>query len=409
MRIVVTNDDGFESVNLQALFTALKQAGHDVILCAPYSDQSGTSARVRALADVSSTTRSSPGGVIQAGAPGIGPTTIAADQYYVDDAPATALIYALDALAPAKWSADPELVISGPNAGNNLGSITPHSGTVGAAVTALNRGIPAIAISGANADPAGAALLAQITLRVVDAVIVRNKISLPWGVGLNVNVPALDPSRSAASYVFSLTQVAADVASGSAVAAVALDRPAAEFSVFSAGEMVTVSPIEGTYRAQPEQAARVYSVMRALFATMPTIANPKFVNLSVRGYVGTGDAVQVVGFAVAGTTAKTVLVRAAGPSLADFKVAGPLEDPAVTVYRANGDVVAANDNWGDDPAQAAAVAAAAGRIGAYPWSTGSRDAALLVTLPPGLYSVVVRGAGHTTGVALAEIYDAGID
>jgi 5'-nucleotidase len=160
LRILVTNDDGFESRNLQALFTALKAAGHDVLMSAPYRNQSGVSAALGALFDFPATTTPSPGGVIASGAPGVGPTTLAADQYYVNGTPVAAVIHGIETLAPAKWGARPDIVISGPNAGHNLGTVTPHSGTVGAAITALNWGVPAIAVSGINEDAASAPLLA---------------------------------------------------------------------------------------------------------------------------------------------------------------------------------------------------------------------------------------------------------
>jgi hypothetical protein len=64
-----------------------------------------------------------------------------------------------------------------------------------------------------------------------------------------------------------------------------------------------------------------------------------------------------------------------------------------------------NDNWGT-AANLAALQAATTVVGAFPLaSTGSQDAALLVTLPPGLYTAQVRGVGETTGVVLLEIYE----
>jgi hypothetical protein len=63
--------------------------------------------------------------------------------------------------------------------------------------------------------------------------------------------------------------------------------------------------------------------------------------------------------------------------------------------------IAGNDNWGDDPA----VAAAATQAGAFPLNAGSKDAAAVVTLNPGLYTVVVTGVGSATGAVLIEIYE----
>ncbi len=390
LRILLTNDDGFESRNLQALYTTLKAAGHDVILSAPYRNQSGMSARYGFYTDLSPTDSASPEGVIAAGAPGVGPTTIDVDQYYVDSTPVGAVLYGLEVMAPKKWGVAPDLVISGPNNGNNLGLGTPHSGTVGAAITALNSGIPALAVSGDSANAATAPLLAAITRRVMAAAMVNGRIGLPAGIGLNVNVPELNHLRTAESYPVAFTQVVSD--------------PGNEIDVFLRGGTVTISPIQGTFQAAPNPTAMVLRQMRALFSSAASIRNPQMINLAVRGYVGVGAAVQIAGFTVAGT--ETVLIRASGPALVPLGVPGTLADPYVELFDAQGQSLGRNDNWSDDAATEAEIARAANRVGAFAWKTGSRDAALLVTLPAGGYTVVVSGVGDTTGVALIEAYDA---
>jgi len=425
MRIVLTNDDGFESHNTQVLFTALKAAGHDVILSAPCRNQSGTSAQLGILLDIGRTGAPSPGGRIPAGSPGAGPTTIAPDQYYVDSSPASSVLYGIDVPGQAKWGAPPDLVVPGPNNGHNLGAITPHSGTVGAAVVVLNRGIPAIAVSAADNDPTTAPLLAEIVLRVIAAIEDRGKVTLPIGIGLNVNVPALDPKRTAASYRVAFTQIGfADAgiryisrnADGSfanplpaMTAGLPVDRnPGSETNAFADNKTVTVSPIQGTYQAAPEQAALVLTRMRGLFASTLAITNPKLINISVRGFVGAGSSVQIAGFYISGSAPKTVLIRAGGPALVPLVGAGTLPDPVVELF-AESQLVATNDNWGDDAAKASAISAAAAKVGAFAWPQGSKDAALLVTLEKGSYTVVVRGVGNATGVALVEVYDVNVD
>lgn len=427
LRIVLTNDDGFETRNIQALFHALKAAGHDVILSAPYHDQSGTSALLGSLSNLSVTARTSSGGRLSAGSPGAGPTGIAPDQYYVDSSPVAAVLYGIDVPARAKWGARPDLVIAGPNVGNNLGGITPHSGTIGAAITALNRSIPAIAVSAANDDAASTTLLSALVLRLLTTIEVQGKVTLPPGIGLNVNVPPLDPARAVASYHFAFTRVAFGSDSGLRFTADGEHQPLAagppeetaalvdtsfrsETSAFGGGgTTITVSPIQGTYAAPPDQAALVLTRLRSLFAAPPAVANPKWTNLSVRGHVGTGDAVQVLGFVIAESTPKTVLIRASGASLAAFGVASPLEDPAVDVFDHQNRLIATNDNWSSEPAAAAAITGAAAKVGAFAWTPGSKDAALLVTLSPGNHTIVVRGVGNTTGIALIEAYDVSVD
>ncbi|MBI5691368.1 MAG: 5'/3'-nucleotidase SurE [Verrucomicrobia bacterium] len=401
LRIVVTNDDGFESRHLQALFSALKAAGHDVILSAPFSEQTGASAALGTFPSVPATTSRSPGGTLGAGLPGFGPTTIAPDQYYVNSTAASAAIYGIEVFAQNKWGALPDLVISGPNLGPNLGTVTPHSGTIGAAICALNRGVPAIAMSSLDVSAVSSSLIADITIRVMNSLLSQGRISLPAGTGINVNVPLLDPSRTAASYRYVFTQINTPGKSADA------SNPFNEDNAIADGNTITVSPIQGTYQAPPDKAALVLARMRSLFNAAIPLDTSRFANLSVRGSVGAGGAVQIVGLVVSGDNAKSVLIRASGPALTPFGVPGVLLDPLVELYDNQERLVASNDNWGDDPAVAAAITSAATRRGAFAWTTGSRDAALLVTLAPGNHTIVVRGVGGTTGVVLVEAYDLG--
>lgn len=125
-------------------------------------------------------------------------------------------------------------------------------------------------------------------------------------------------------------------------------------------------------------------------------------NLSTRGAVPAGGNL-INGFSVTGSGPKQVLVRAVGPALAAFGVAGALAQPVLQVVDASGNVVATNSGWstGPDPT---AVAAASTAAGAFALSQGSADSALVLTLQPGNYTAIVSGAGGTSGVALAETY-----
>jgi cytochrome c peroxidase len=124
--------------------------------------------------------------------------------------------------------------------------------------------------------------------------------------------------------------------------------------------------------------------------------------LSARGYVGTGDSVLIAGFVVGGEGARTLLIRAVGPSLVPLGVGDAVADPQITLYR-GGTALLANDNW-SAAGNASDLAAAAAKVGDFALPAGSKDAALLVTLPAGIYSAVVKGAGGQTGTALLELY-----
>jgi hypothetical protein len=134
-------------------------------------------------------------------------------------------------------------------------------------------------------------------------------------------------------------------------------------------------------------------------------------NLSARGRAGSGNETFIVGFVVGGTTRKTVLVRAIGPTLAASGVSAPLADPKLTLIRQGStSAVAENDNWGSGTGgQVAAVKAAFQRVGAFPLSESSKDSAILVDLDPGVYSATVDAQGGAAGIALVEVYDADVN
>jgi len=128
----------------------------------------------------------------------------------------------------------------------------------------------------------------------------------------------------------------------------------------------------------------------------------RLVNVSarMRMQVGGGDSHAVIaGFVITGTTPKQVLIRAVGPGLAKLGVADAASDPRLTLYNAQGQVILENDDWGND----ANIRAAADRLGAFALDAGSRDAAILVTLNPGVYTAQLNTKGN--GTALIEVYD----
>jgi sugar lactone lactonase YvrE len=122
-------------------------------------------------------------------------------------------------------------------------------------------------------------------------------------------------------------------------------------------------------------------------------------NISTRGFVGTGDAVLIGGFIVTGNgmVNSKVLIRAAGPSLTAFGVAGALQDPVVRLFNSSGTVIASNDNWKDT--QQAAIQA----TGLAP--TDDRESAILASLPAGAFTAIVTGAGNTTGIARVDVFN----
>lgn len=160
--------------------------------------------------------------------------------------------------------------------------------------------------------------------------------------------------------------------------------------------------ISGTGDSSGVALAEVYD---ASPASSFIIATPRLINVSALTQVGTGGDILIAGFSITGTTPKTVLIRGIGPTLATFGVVGALADPKLEIFQGGAtSAMSTNDNWGTSPNPTQIVSAAAS-VGAFTLTADSKDAALLLTLPPGSYTAQVSGIGSTTGLALVEIYE----
>jgi hypothetical protein len=130
----------------------------------------------------------------------------------------------------------------------------------------------------------------------------------------------------------------------------------------------------------------------------------RFTSLSTLGWTGPEDRRLVAAFVIAGTAPQRLLLRAIGPGLAGFGVQETAPNPRFTLWAAGLDQpVVQADDWSED--ESAPVAARL--VGAFPLAPGSRDAARVVLLPPGTYSVVAEPADGLAGVVLVEVYDLG--
>jgi hypothetical protein len=109
----------------------------------------------------------------------------------------------------------------------------------------------------------------------------------------------------------------------------------------------------------------------------------------------------IVGVSVAGdgTSDTPLLLRGVGPALTPLGVPGALADPTITLLRGP-QVVASNDNWDGSAALSTMFAS----VGAFPLQVGSRDAAAVVTVPPGGYTLQLAGNGAASGIGLIEVY-----
>jgi phosphodiesterase/alkaline phosphatase D-like protein len=127
------------------------------------------------------------------------------------------------------------------------------------------------------------------------------------------------------------------------------------------------------------------------------------VNISTRGRITSASDTLIVGFVIGGSSSRTLLLRAVGPTLASFDVSDPLPRPQITLYRGS-TVIAINNDW--NVVDSERLINAFDRVGAFRLGAGSTpDAALVVTLAPGAYTMQATGLGGTTGSVLLEAYE----
>jgi cyclophilin family peptidyl-prolyl cis-trans isomerase len=142
-------------------------------------------------------------------------------------------------------------------------------------------------------------------------------------------------------------------------------------------------------------------VMQTFSVTVVT--NPvHLANISTRASVGVGDDALIGGFILSGDAPKRIVVRALGPSLADFGLTNFLADPTLELHDSSGATIATNDNW-QEAANSQEV------IDANLAPAKPNESAILTTLPASSdgtgYTAIVRGANNGSGIGLVEVYD----
>jgi len=212
LNIMLVNDDGCTAPGINVLADALQAAGHHIEMYAPASDQSGQGTRLTLVSagcqklnfqvgqlDINFAKTSAENrrciAVATSGCKTPLPLPFIADGQRVSASPADSALIGLQMMSGAS---KPDLVISGINRGENVGATTNHSGTVSAAVTALNHGIPAIAVSlGIPAADERYPLAAKLVVDVVARLQTKANGGplLPAGTGLNINYPGSDTPK----------------------------------------------------------------------------------------------------------------------------------------------------------------------------------------------------------------------
>ncbi|MBD2199935.1 MULTISPECIES: 5'/3'-nucleotidase SurE [Calothrix] len=274
LNILLVNDDGYQAKGIDVIYKALTAAGHNVILVAPKDQQSGKGTSINTNKIFQNTE--------------VAEFDTSKNKWYVDGTPVVTTWAGLDYILPNKEKiAKPDLVISGINEGENIGLDAISSGTISAAVTALQNGIPAIAVS-AGIDLAGlqtgdksstekayeiGARLVVEAINQLQATQGSNADLLPKGVGLNINIPAYNPDIPKFSTITGVAVTKFDQASslGLKVGEIQPGVPGLTLGASSntgTGDLsseggrflernITITPIDGNWSATPTSREQV--------------------------------------------------------------------------------------------------------------------------------------------------------
>jgi hypothetical protein len=189
---------------------------------------------------------------------------------------------------------------------------------------------------------------------------------------------------------------------GDAALSAAFTRTGAFALPTTSKDAALLTPLTGgSYTAYITAAAGTgVALLEAYDADTGTPAS-RVAGISARAMVGQGDNILIVGFAISGTENKTLLIRGVGPTLTQYGVSGVLADPQLKLFNQQGQQLQENNDWGGGSALANAFT----QTYAFALPAASKDAAMLVTLAPGIYTAQISGVGNTTGVALIEVYE----
>jgi len=127
-------------------------------------------------------------------------------------------------------------------------------------------------------------------------------------------------------------------------------------------------------------------------------------NQSSRSKRDNPDETSIAGFVIGGEGSKTLLIRGVGPGIAMFGLDNATSDVAIELFNEAGTSLDSNDDWGSNT-NATEIETISDSVGAFPFETDSKDAALLVTLEPGLYTIHLTGPNGSVGVSLIELYE----
>lgn len=315
-----------------------------------------------------------------------------------------------------------------PTAGPRGGSVTiriyGYNGTGNAAVSTANWRIDDLSVTAAAVDSVpvsntrfanlagrariGAAEQAAITGFTITgsgAKTVLLRAAGPALAGFGVTAPLLQPKielfQGSASRGFNTGWSGGG--GSAAVAAATASSGAFPFPMGSADSAMLVTLAPGNYTAIASGAdGRPGVGLVEVYDVPGGEAQAKLASVALRAMAGAGADSLIAGIVVSGDRPRRVLLRAAGPALAQFGVTGFLGAPQLILQSGN-TILSQNAGWSTS-AEAGAIARAAGQLGLFAFSAGSQDSALIATLAPGAYTVQVASADLAAGIVLIEVY-----
>ncbi|KZT69472.1 sure-like protein [Daedalea quercina L-15889] len=261
--ILLTNDDGWAVAQIRAQYEELTDAGFDVVLSCPAENMSGTGSTT---ATPTVLTEPCEYDTCPVGSPAEGFNASNPRFNYVNAYPVDAAHYGIQTLAPKFfWGAKPEFVVSGPNIGNNLGTVVLISGTVGAACESAKEGIPATAFSGGTgsqvsyttleSDPTASSsesswLYGVLTVHYVETLLDTFFYPvLPPGIIVNVNYAPIDDCPSTFDYKWVFSRNLADANATDIWTCGSTTLPAESDVVATSGCYNSVSVLNATTKA----------------------------------------------------------------------------------------------------------------------------------------------------------------
>ncbi|KAH9916250.1 sure-like protein [Epithele typhae] len=277
--IIVSNDDGWATAQIRQAVSTLADAGHSVVLSAPALNQSGKGSSTKTPATMSKPCEfdSCP-----TGSPAQGYNETTPHLNYVNGYPVDAARYGIQTLAPQFFNGSaPDLVVSGPNVGFNIGLEVFFSGTVGAACEGARSGIPAVAFSGTSgaqvsyttleSDPTAASshaaqIYASLTSTFVAALTSSPGALLPADTVVNVNYASIDKCASADAYKFVFSRLFWNPLATDAKAC-GKDHLPSEGSVIGKGCYASVSVIDAGSKVDAN--ATIQAVVFGRLQTLP--------------------------------------------------------------------------------------------------------------------------------------------